>query len=209
MGAKKEALALTVAGASGATLIALGLWLDARPMRLYGTYDFWHTSPNFFLVRAGIVIVILFLAYAWCRWGAGEWGFSPLIEMGKCSLLVYWVHIEFVYGGLSIVPKHRVGIGTATLGLIAIFVAMTVLAMIRNRFPKWKPQMVGVVSGCGADFFIADGCCSRTGEQLKNLGFVHFSEVWPCGDLRNVTGTIRIIEFIFAFVRRAWPCRGA
>jgi len=92
-------------------------------------------------------MVILFLAYAWCRWGAGEWGFSPLIEMGKCSLLVYWVHIEFVYGGLSIVPKHRVGIGTATLGLIAIFVAMTVLATVRNRFPKWKPQMLALLRG--------------------------------------------------------------
>ena len=144
---RTKLLALTLAGVSGVALIALGLWLDARPMRLYGTYDFWHTSPNFFLVRAGIVMVILFLGYAWCRWGAGEWGFSPLIEMGKCSLLVYWVHLEFVYGGLSIVPKHRVGIGTATLGLIAIFVAMTVLATIRNRFPKWKPQMLALFRG--------------------------------------------------------------
>ena len=66
-------------------------------------------QPKFFLVRAGVVLVILLLSYAWCRWGAGEWGFSPLIEMGKCSLLVYWVHIEFVYGGLSILPKRSVG----------------------------------------------------------------------------------------------------
>ncbi len=144
---KNEARALALAGMSGTALIALGLWLDARPVHLYGVYDFWHTSPNFFLVRVGIVMIILFLAYAWCRWGAGEWGFSPLIEMGKCSLLVYWVHIEFVYGGLSIVPRHRVGIGTATLGLIVIFVAMTVLASVRNRFPKWKPQMLALIRG--------------------------------------------------------------
>jgi len=144
---KKEAPALALAGGGGVAIIALGLWLDALPVRLYASYDFWHTSPNFFMVRAGILLVVLFFGYAWCRWGAGEWGFSPLIEMGKCSLLVYWVHLEFVYGGLSIVRKRGVGIGTATVGLIAIFVGMTLLAVVRNRFPKWKPQMVAVLRG--------------------------------------------------------------
>jgi len=144
---KNETLALASAGASGFAFIAMGVWLDARPMRLYREYDFWHTSPNFFLVRAGTVLLILFLAYAWCRWGAAEWGFSPLIEMGRCSLLVYWVHIEFIYGGFSIVSKRAAGIRTATLGLIAIFVAMTMLATVRNRFPKWKPQMLALLRG--------------------------------------------------------------
>jgi hypothetical protein len=32
----------------------------------------------------------------------GQWGFSPLIQLGHTSLLVYWVHIEFVYGKYSI-----------------------------------------------------------------------------------------------------------
>jgi hypothetical protein len=67
--------------------------------------------------------------------------------MGKCSLLIYWVHIEFVYGGLSILPKRSVGIRTATYGLLTIFVSMTVLAAIRNRFPKWKPQVVAFFRG--------------------------------------------------------------
>jgi uncharacterized membrane protein len=144
---KNDALALAIAGLSGLGLIALGLSLDASPVRLYSVYDFWYTSPNFFLVRAGIVMVILFLGYAWCSWGPGQWGFSPLIEMGKCSLLVYWVHFDFVYGGLSIVRKHGVGVGPATIGLLAIFVAMTMLATIRNRFPKWKPQMLALFRG--------------------------------------------------------------
>lgn len=142
---KNKGLALLVTGLSGGALIVLGLWLDARPVQLYRVHDFWHTNPNFFLVRVGVVLVILLLAYVWCRWGAGEMGFSPLIEMGKCSLLVYWVHIEFVYGGLSILPKRAVGIRTATYGLLTIFVSMTLLAAIRNRFPKWKPQMLALL----------------------------------------------------------------
>jgi heparan-alpha-glucosaminide N-acetyltransferase-like protein len=144
---KNEAFALAISGAGGIAFIAFGLWLDARPVKLYGEYDFWHTSPNFFLVRAGIVLIILFCGYAWCRWGAGEWGFSPLIEMGKCSLLVYWVHLEFVYGGLSIVPKRAASIQTATIGFLTIFVSMTVLATVRNRFPRWKPQVLALFRG--------------------------------------------------------------
>src|ERR1700690_32114 len=34
---KNEALAMAFAGVGGVALIALGLWLDARPVRLYGT----------------------------------------------------------------------------------------------------------------------------------------------------------------------------
>ncbi len=131
---RTESVALPLVGLSGVGLVALGIWLDARPLQLYAKYDFWHTSPNFFLIRTGAVMVILFASYAWCRWGLGQWGFSPLIEMGKYSLLVYWVHIEFVYGGFSILPKRGVGIGTATLGLLTIFTAMTMLAVVRDRF---------------------------------------------------------------------------
>jgi hypothetical protein len=45
------------------------------------------------------------------------------------------VHIEFVYGDFSILPKHAVGIGKASVGLLIIFVMMTLLAMARIR---WK-----------------------------------------------------------------------
>ena len=139
---QKETAAMVLAGVGGVALVALGIWLDARPVQLYAVHDFWHTSPNFFLVRTGVVMVILFAGYAWCRWGAGQWGFSPLIEMGKSSLLVYWVHIEFVYGGFSILPKRGVGIGAATVGLLAIFTAMTMLAIFRNKFQGRAGEIV-------------------------------------------------------------------
>ena len=139
---QKETAAMVLAGVGGGVLVALGIWLDARPVQLYAVHDFWHTSPNFFLVRTGVVMVILFAGYAWCRWGAGQWGFSPLIEMGKSSLLVYWVHIEFVYGGFSILPKRGVGIGAATVGLLAIFTAMTMLAIFRNKFQGRAGEIV-------------------------------------------------------------------
>ncbi len=120
-------------GAAGIGLIELARWLDAQPRQLYAVYDYWHTSPNFFLIRVGMLLVILCAGYSWCRWGAGQWGFSPLIQLGQASLLVYWVHLEFVYGRVSILPKRGDGIGTASVGLLIIFLAMVALAWARTR----------------------------------------------------------------------------
>ncbi len=139
---KVEASIFFLAGVAGLGLIAAARWLDARPQRLYAVYDYWHTSPNFFLIRLGMLLVILTGSYAWCRWGAGQWGFSPLIQLGQASLLVYWVHLEFVYGRASILPKHSVNIGTASLGLLTISLAMLLLAYLRTRLKGRGAEML-------------------------------------------------------------------
>jgi uncharacterized membrane protein len=133
---KSQTSFVTSLGVLGVGLGAVALWLDARPVQLYAVYDFWHTSPNFFLVRVGILLVILFLCYAWCRWGFATKGFSPILQLGRTSLLVYWVHIEFVYGRFSILPKRQMSIPAATLGLLTIFAAMVTLSLIRTRWKK-------------------------------------------------------------------------
>src|SRR2546428_338911 len=130
---RREAAAAALAGVGGVTMAALGWWLDAQPRQVYAVYDFWHTSPNFFLIRIGLLMGILFASYAWCRWGAGQWGFSPVIQLGQTSLLVYWVHIEFVYGRFSILPKRAMSIPAATLGLLGICLAMLLLSIARTR----------------------------------------------------------------------------
>src|SRR5579872_6047955 len=127
------AAAFVLSGACGMGLIYLARWVDRRPQTAYANYDFWHTSPNFFLIRVGLLLLILAAAYLWCRWGAGQWGFSPLIQLGHTSLLVYWVHLEFVYGRLSILPKRAVDVRTASFGLLAIFLSMVILSGLRTK----------------------------------------------------------------------------
>jgi uncharacterized membrane protein len=129
-------------GGVGLVLIELSRWLDVQPRQLYPVYDYWHTSPNFFLIRVGMLLLILTGSYAWCRWGFGQLGFSPLLLLGQASLLVYWVHIEFVYGRFSILPKRAEGVGMASTGLLTITLAMIVLAYWRTRtkgklIPEW------------------------------------------------------------------------
>ena len=135
---RRDFLAVGVTAAAGAALFALGIWFDSRPRQLYAVYDFWHTSPNFFLMRIGMVTGLMLAGYAWCRWVPALGGFSPVIELGRQSLLVYWVHIPLAYGGLSILRKRAQDIPTATAGVIALTLAMIALAAFRNR-TKGRP----------------------------------------------------------------------
>jgi uncharacterized membrane protein len=129
--------------AAGALLGALAWWLDAQPLQLYAVYDFWHTSPNFFLIRVGILCAILLFSYAWCRWGLAALTFSPLVQMGTTSLLVYWVHIEFVYGRFSILAKRSQTIASATFGLAVIFTAMLLLSLLRTNWKGRGREILG------------------------------------------------------------------
>jgi len=120
---RRESAFFVLIGVAGVALIYIARWFDHQGGQLYPVYDFWHTSPNFFLIRVGLLLA--------------QWRFSPLVQLGKTSLLVYWVHIEFVYGRFSILPKRSVNIRTASFGLAAIFLSMLLLSIARTHF---KPR---------------------------------------------------------------------
>jgi uncharacterized membrane protein len=130
-----EGLIFAALGGIGILACFLSIKFDKSRVQLYPVYDYWHTSPNFFLMRCGILLIILCCVYSWCRWGVAQLGFSPIIQLGKTSLLVYWVHIEFVYGRLSILPKHKCSVLQASIGLLIIFLAMLGLSLLRTN---WK-----------------------------------------------------------------------
>lgn len=121
-----------ISGVAGATIIYLAKFLDSRILQIYPVFDFWHTSPEFFVIRVGLLLLLMLLAYTWCRWGAGQWGFSPMIQLGKTSLLVYWVHIELVYGKFRILPHRSQSVLGASEGLVIIFLSMVGLSLLRT-----------------------------------------------------------------------------
>jgi uncharacterized membrane protein len=135
---RREGLAFAALAGAGVVGCYLSVLFDSSRVRLYAVYDYWHSGPNFLLMRCGILLIILFLVYAWCRWGFGQKGFSPIIQLGNTSLLVYWVHIEFVYGRFSILPKGQCSGLKATAGLITIFLAMLGLSLARTTWKKWR-----------------------------------------------------------------------
>jgi hypothetical protein len=62
--------------------------------------------------------------------------------MGQHSLLVYWVHIEFVYGRLHILPRRAETIVGATAGLLVITFSMLLLAYLRSKWETRKKQQL-------------------------------------------------------------------
>jgi len=138
---RREGLTFAALGGAGIAACYLSTLFDSSRVRLYAVYDYWHSNPDFLLMRCGILLMILFLVYAWCRWGLAQKGFSPIIQLGNTSLLVYWVHIEFVYGRFSILPKGQCSAWKATGGLITIFLAMLILSWLRTNWKKWRAKV--------------------------------------------------------------------
>ena len=132
---RREDLFSASLGAAGIAAILLSMMFDASPIRLYAVYDYWHSNPDFLLARCGVLLIILSLIYAWSRWGFAQKGFRPVIQLGRTSLLVYWVHIEFVYGIFD-PAEARLLDPESDMGLLVIFPAMLALSMVRTRYKK-------------------------------------------------------------------------
>jgi len=112
----------------GASLIPFALWADRVSPQIYPRYDFWHTSPAYFAVKAGIVLLTMAVACAVDRLP----GQGPIRQLGRTSLLVYWVHLEIVYGD-HVVPGWR---GTLPLGQAVVAVAILMLAMLALSYAR-------------------------------------------------------------------------
>jgi len=89
-------------GVLGVVIALVGYGTSFLPP-IYADTSFWTTSPTFFFLRLGLLIAMVPLTYAWTIWTPGR---SPLVEFGVASLFVYWIHVEMVYGVLSL-PLHR------------------------------------------------------------------------------------------------------
>jgi hypothetical protein len=144
-GLKLGARFFLASGIVGVAFFYIAKFCDSRSFQIYPVFDFWHTSPEFFAMRVGLLLLLVLFAYAWCRWGPGQKGFSPLIQLGNTSLLVYWVHIELVYGKFSILPHRSQSVRGATLGLLAITLMMLGLSLLRSAWkshPEWRERML-------------------------------------------------------------------
>jgi uncharacterized membrane protein len=130
----REPWGVAALAAAGAGLVPLALFIDRVSPQVYPVYDFWWTSPNYFLVKLGVLLVVLGFAYAWNRLP----GWSPLRQMGRTSLLVYWVHIEIVYGGNVFGwARGTLDVAEASIGLALLLVAMLLLSVLRTKAAAW------------------------------------------------------------------------
>jgi uncharacterized membrane protein len=120
----REGATIGALAAAGAAAIPVALWLDRHAPATYPTYDFWHTSPAYFVLKAGVVLVLLALAFVVDLLP----GPSALRQLGRTSLLVYWVHLEIVYGKW-IAPGARGTLSVEEAGWCVVVLVLTMLAL--------------------------------------------------------------------------------
>ena len=123
----------TALAAVGAALAVAGYAASFLPP-IYAQTNFWTTSPTFFVLRLGILIASMPLAYAWNALWSGR---SVLQEFGRASLFVYWIHVELAYGVLSAPLRKGLTLNQALIAYALFSVAMFGAAKMRDRVVEW------------------------------------------------------------------------
>ena len=112
---------------------ALARGYAPRYGRIYEQTNFWTSSPTFFFLRAGVLISVVPIAYAWNALFKGR---SPLREFGMASLFVYWIHVEMVYGVVSAPIHRRLTLAQAVAAFAAFSLFLFGLVKLKERFSK-------------------------------------------------------------------------
>lgn len=84
-------MALSIVGAG------LALLIEYQPLTLYPNHNFWNASPEFFVVRFAVVVLLCVILWHYAEKKEGT-GRSLLTMFGQESLLVYVAHLLIVYG---------------------------------------------------------------------------------------------------------------
>jgi len=126
----------------GLLLLVAGIGLERASHYIYGEANFWPTTPHLFIARVGFVAAVLGLATYVER-------FLPVSprtmqSLAEESLLVYFVHVVFLYGsrwnpGIKQYVGGTMGFAHAYLAVIALVAVMLMTAYHWNRTKKAYP----------------------------------------------------------------------
>jgi hypothetical protein len=134
-------------GVAGIILTAAGFLTDWLPLRVFTPYDFWFTSPSYFWIRLGIILMLMGAFWSFERLVKhGDvhdvWMPTWLTNLGTQSFFAYIIHLIVVFGWVGN-PFHNIeafwtsalGVGEALLLYCAV-VAFVVVASLVWRYLK-------------------------------------------------------------------------
>jgi hypothetical protein len=126
--------------AAASVLVAAAGYKAAFLPSIYEHSEFWTSSPTFFLIRAGLISLLLPLAYLWERapWRGIVSRWSPLEEFGRSSLFVYWIHVEMVYGIISLPLKRNLSFQAAILAYVLFTAFILGLVLLKDRWVRLR-----------------------------------------------------------------------
>ena len=122
---------------AGAVVLALGFLTASRPS-IYAVSNFWTSSPTYFAVRIGILMLSLGLLFAASPLEA--WVQRPLAileKFGRNSLFIYWIHVELVYGYTTWIIHHKLPLWGTGVAYLLFCAAMFCAILLRDRTTNW------------------------------------------------------------------------
>jgi uncharacterized membrane protein len=113
--------------------LAIGAhYLSNMPYSVYSKSEFWLNSPGLIMIKLGIVLALLAVAFLWVNMASPQ-RWSVFRQLGTTSLLVYWVHIEIVYGRWFGIWKEGLSVPQVVLFTVLLMALMTALSVLRTR----------------------------------------------------------------------------
>jgi hypothetical protein len=94
---------------------------------IYPSSDFWLNSPAQVLTKQSVTLMLLAFAFLWTQYLAPTTGWSWIRQFGTTSLLIYWVHIELIYGRWLWFFKESLNVSQTVV--IAVMVVLLMLAI--------------------------------------------------------------------------------
>ena len=133
-------------GWAGFALAFAGQYVSNLPYNIYPHAEFWLDSPCLTLIKIGVILMAVAFGYFWNEWvpriraGAGHGPrFSIPRQLGQTSLLIYWVHIELVYGRWAEPFKQKTSLPVTAACALAVILLMIGLSIGKTRLvtSKW------------------------------------------------------------------------
>ena len=89
-------------------------------------------GPGAFFFRLGLIGALAGVAWIVTRLAGDH--FSVLKQFGRTSLLVYWIHVNLCYGGISRWLRGRLSVPVATAWILVLITLMFAVSMLKTRY---------------------------------------------------------------------------
>jgi len=129
----------------GLVLIVGGQYFSNVPYSLYPKSEFWLNSPGLIVIKLGVVMVAIAFAFLWTEHAVGS-SWSWIRQLGTTSLLVYWVHIELVYGRWFGATHESLNNVECAFWAAAVIALMVGLSVLRTRWSSIRPALAAYFS---------------------------------------------------------------
>jgi uncharacterized membrane protein len=136
------------AGWAGFAIAFAGQYVSNLPYNIYPNSEFWLDSPCLTFIKVGVILMVSAFGFFWNQWipriragaGAGP-RFSIPRQLGQTSLLIYWVHIELVYGRWAEPFKAKTPLFETALCALTVIALMLALSVGKTKLVLSKPYL--------------------------------------------------------------------